>query len=139
MGRQGHGHYCWVCARHRANERFSGRSHARHVCKDCSTLGKAELACRQHIRNIDSMVDHGSGKVFPRQRASFERIYRPHANERGRRRAEQILRGMVAGREEDDACGVRWLEDVDPDAIDHLADEIPLSDQPPPWLVLPET
>ena len=30
------GHYCWVCGRHRANERFSGKGHARHICRDCS-------------------------------------------------------------------------------------------------------
>lgn len=29
------GHYCRVCGRRRANEKFSGRGHARHSCKDC--------------------------------------------------------------------------------------------------------
>jgi uncharacterized protein len=30
------GHYCWRCERYRANEKFSGKGHARHLCKDCS-------------------------------------------------------------------------------------------------------
>ena len=46
------GHYCWVCGRIRANERFSGRGHRDHVCKDCAVLrrrmrrakAKAEVA-----------------------------------------------------------------------------------------------
>ena len=29
------GHYCRVCGRNRANEKFSGKGHARHICKDC--------------------------------------------------------------------------------------------------------
>jgi len=29
------GHYCYVCGRDRPNEKFSGRGHKRHICKDC--------------------------------------------------------------------------------------------------------
>ena len=30
------GHYCRICGRTRANEKFSGKGHKNHVCKDCS-------------------------------------------------------------------------------------------------------
>ena len=40
----------------RANEKFSGRGHAQHVCKDCARLGKEELAYRQAIRNMERLV-----------------------------------------------------------------------------------
>ncbi len=30
------GHYCHICGRTRANEKFSGKGHKNHVCKDCS-------------------------------------------------------------------------------------------------------
>ncbi|OLN27401.1 hypothetical protein DSOL_4583 [Desulfosporosinus metallidurans] len=30
------GHYCRICGRTRANERFSGKGHASHICKDCA-------------------------------------------------------------------------------------------------------
>ncbi len=30
------GHYCWRCRSYRANEKFSGKGHAKHICKDCS-------------------------------------------------------------------------------------------------------
>ncbi|MBI5015410.1 MAG: hypothetical protein HZB55_07950 [Deltaproteobacteria bacterium] len=35
------GHNCHVCGRHRPNEKFSGRGHARHVCQDCARRPKA--------------------------------------------------------------------------------------------------
>jgi ribosome-binding protein aMBF1 (putative translation factor) len=42
------GHYCHVCGRYRANEKFSGKGHARHICKDCAREQKA--AARQRRR-----------------------------------------------------------------------------------------
>lgn len=38
------GHYCRICGRRRANEKFSGRGHARHICKDC------ERELKRHAR-----------------------------------------------------------------------------------------
>jgi hypothetical protein len=32
------GHYCRICGRIRANEKFSGRGHRAHICKDCQRL-----------------------------------------------------------------------------------------------------
>ena len=37
------GHFCWACHRHRANEKFSGKGHARHICKDCAREQRAEV------------------------------------------------------------------------------------------------
>jgi hypothetical protein len=34
-----HGHYCRICRQYRANEKFSGRGHAAHICKDCAKCG----------------------------------------------------------------------------------------------------
>lgn len=36
------GHFCRVCGRVRANERFSGKGHARHICRDCELRIRAE-------------------------------------------------------------------------------------------------
>lgn len=38
------GHYCKVCGQHKASERFSGKGHAAHICKECSHLTPAEQA-----------------------------------------------------------------------------------------------
>ena len=27
------GHYCKICGEHKANEKFSGKGHAAHICK----------------------------------------------------------------------------------------------------------
>ncbi|MDD2481199.1 MAG: hypothetical protein PHF82_03590 [Lutispora sp.] len=36
------GHYCRICGRTRANEKFSGKGHKNHICKDCSRKPKQE-------------------------------------------------------------------------------------------------
>lgn len=36
MDHRGVGHYCKICGRTRPNEKFSGKGHRNHVCKDCS-------------------------------------------------------------------------------------------------------
>ncbi len=82
------GHFCWCCGQVRANERFSGRGHARHLCKECSKLGTEELAYRQAIRDIDRLLDW-DGVVRRKHRKSFERFLL-HPDERVRRYAEDI-------------------------------------------------
>jgi hypothetical protein len=37
-GNKPHGHYCKVCGEHKANEKFSGKGHAAHICKKCAAL-----------------------------------------------------------------------------------------------------
>lgn len=32
------GHYCRICGEYKANEKFSGKGHARHICKECQPL-----------------------------------------------------------------------------------------------------
>jgi Formamidopyrimidine-DNA glycosylase len=34
------GHYCKVCGERKANEKFSGKGHATHICKKCQSLSK---------------------------------------------------------------------------------------------------
>jgi len=41
------GHYCWVCGEYKSNESFSGRGHARHICRACSKLSVEE---RQELK-----------------------------------------------------------------------------------------
>jgi len=37
-----HGHYCYACGRRRADEKFSRKGHATHLCKDCASEKRAE-------------------------------------------------------------------------------------------------
>lgn len=86
------GHFCCACERYRANERFSGHGHARHVCRECSKLGSEELELRQALRNLERCVE-GDGFVPRRRRKTFEQFLH-HSNPRVRSRAEEMLAAM---------------------------------------------
>lgn len=58
--KKGQGHYCRICGRHRANEKFSGKGHAQHICKDCAREQKAHR--RQRRRDINSAAEAGLPK-----------------------------------------------------------------------------
>jgi len=72
MTKRRRGHFCWSCGRSRSNESFSDRGHARHVCRECSRLGKEELEYRQAIRNVDRSLRSHYG-ISRRDRAVLER------------------------------------------------------------------
>jgi len=42
MEKKKHGHYCFGCDRYRANEKFSGIGHRKHICKECTSKGKGK-------------------------------------------------------------------------------------------------
>ena len=52
--KRGHpqGHYCKVCGEYKANEKFSGKGHAAHICKACSQLSAAEQAEAMTINRL---------------------------------------------------------------------------------------
>ena len=37
------GHYCWVCKTIRPNEKFTGKGHAKHICKECWQKKRKEM------------------------------------------------------------------------------------------------
>lgn len=37
------GHYCRICGEYKANEKFSGKGHAIHVCRDCMKDSRASM------------------------------------------------------------------------------------------------
>lgn len=41
------GHYCKICSQVRPNEKFSGRGHKNHICKDCARLPKEQRAATE--------------------------------------------------------------------------------------------
>jgi len=72
------GHFCWRCRRHRANEKFSGKGHQQHICKDCNKELKQEK--RERKRANKKAVEAGLRpikKSYPkttRQAASYLQI-----------------------------------------------------------------
>ena len=47
-----HGHYCKVCGEYKANEKFSGKGHAAHVCKSCASLPPEKQAEQMTINRL---------------------------------------------------------------------------------------
>ena len=82
------GHYCWVCGRTRANEKFSGKGHARHICKDCQRLPREELDAVQALRDIDGLLDQRN--ISDRNISRLESLLRS-PREEIRQKAELLL------------------------------------------------
>ena len=55
-----HGHYCKICGEYKANEKFSGKGHAAHICKACSMLSAAEKA---EAMTINRLMDFPVGRL----------------------------------------------------------------------------
>jgi hypothetical protein len=89
MSRKKSGHFCWCCGRSRPNERFSGRNHARHLCRDCARLPAEELQYRQAERDIERLL-HDGVRIPRRKRPQFDRFL-AHPNARVRELARRIL------------------------------------------------
>ena len=50
------GHCCWVCGQHKANEKFSGRGNATHMCRQCHALPVAERNKMVAVRRAENMA-----------------------------------------------------------------------------------
>lgn len=109
--KRGRGHYCWSCNRVRANERFSGRGHSRHLCKECARLGQGELAYRQAVRNLESLLTDGA-RIGKRKRAQF-RKFLEHENARVRAYALEIEAADAIDRAE-----YRAMHDLDEELLE---------------------
>jgi len=61
------GHYCKICGERKANEKFSGKRHAKHICKECDALPQEKKNEMQFINRILGLA----GK-YPRSKADWE-------------------------------------------------------------------
>lgn len=71
-----HGHYCKICGEHKANEKFSGKGHANHICKACSNLpaaAKAESQTMNRLMNLPMRRLTDSEKKWLENRAHDSR------------------------------------------------------------------
>ena len=56
--RKPHGHYCTVCGEYKANEKFSGKGHAAHICKACAKLSPAERSEQMTLNRLFDLPWH---------------------------------------------------------------------------------
>ncbi len=54
------GHYCRICARQRPNEKFTGRGHRKHICKDCQRLPREELSRIECLNELVRFLDQSN-------------------------------------------------------------------------------
>lgn len=50
-----YGHYCKICGEHKANEKFSGKGHAAHICKKCAALPPEERSKQITLTKLENL------------------------------------------------------------------------------------
>ena len=100
------GHYCKICGEYKANERFTGKGHATHICKSCQSLPPETKTDQIRCRQIERLMDK-----YPLTRNDWdflEKCAKKFAGKESGEIAQDILeirRGvytqMVKGEEED--------------------------------------
>ena len=53
-----HGHYCKICGEYKANEKFSGKGHAAHICKACQSLPVEERNKEEILTRMMNLPFH---------------------------------------------------------------------------------
>ena len=61
------GHYCKICGERKSNESFTGKGHAKHICKVCAALPQERKNELQYINRIDRIA-----MKYPRSREDWE-------------------------------------------------------------------
>lgn len=71
------GHYCKICGERKANEKFSGKGHAAHICKACMKLPvekRNEMQTINRLENLPFYLSKG-------QRSWLEKKRKDHREE----------------------------------------------------------
>lgn len=71
-------HYCKVCGEYKANEKFSGKGHAAHICKACSRLSAAE---QTEAITINRLMDFPVGQLSASEKGWLENHLHDHRPE----------------------------------------------------------
>ena len=72
-----HGHYCRICGNYLPNEKFTGKGHARHICKSCQSLPQEVQADMRRCNE----VEHAAFK-YPMSRQDWELLEKYAKNTR---------------------------------------------------------
>lgn len=76
-GKRPSGHYCKICRDRKPNERFSGKGHAKHICKECDALPQER---KNELRYI-TLIDKVAWK-YPRSRQDWELLEKMAKNKK---------------------------------------------------------
>ena len=50
------GHYCRICGDYKANEKFSGKGHTRHICKSCMSAMRSGIIQTKILSQLDFLL-----------------------------------------------------------------------------------
>ena len=79
--RRKQGHYCWICGEYKANEKFSGKGHAQHICKSCmSNMKKGDEIKDDSGLFTEDSVDEWDGTLVE---DLYESAYDPYNQDIG--------------------------------------------------------
>lgn len=98
------GHYCKVCGCRKSNESFTGKGHARHICKECQSLPKDEQADMMRCNEVERAAFR-----FPMRRQDWElleKYAKKYKDRESGQFAQEMLdmkRGNYAPEEEEEA------------------------------------
>ena len=98
-------HYCKICGEYKANEKFSGKGHAAHICKECAKLPQEKRNEMQTVNRLINLPLHLSRD----QRSWLEKMRKDKRDE-VRNTAEWAWSARFAPRGEPD-------DDVDLDEL----------------------
>jgi hypothetical protein len=138
-------HYCRICDRYRRNEKFSGRGHRDHICKDCQRLPREErdrIDCLDELDNflnqshispkniarLEVLTQHGSGEVRKLAKLLLE-VARltPHKRRRCKILAQKdpILLSKVKPLRDEYGYDCENVPDDIPDSLDFVDSDLP--------------
>ena len=94
------GHYCKICGEHKANEKFSGKGHAAHICKSCAAMPLEE-------RNQAMTLTRILNPRYPSDSRSLSTALQPARSQRSH---AEIMRLLLQPSTDwrGSSCGVRW-------------------------------
>ena len=72
MKNKNRGHYCRICGELKANEKFSGKGHARHICKACSKLSVVQ---RNEMQKMNRITEIGMNFFIPNNKLGLLKKY----------------------------------------------------------------
>lgn len=115
------GHYCKICGARKANEKFSGKGHAKHICKECDALPqekKNEMLYENRILAI-------AGK-YPRSKADWE-LLRKYARSTKYPEAAELAKDILGwNTSKGDSVDLFDIEDEDIFSGDADIDSLPV-------------
>lgn len=106
------GHYCKICGCRKSNESFTGKGHARHICKECQSLPKDEQADMMRCNEVERAAFR-----FPMRRQDWE-LLEKYAKKYKDRESGQFAQEML------DMKRGNYAPEADDEEADELSGKI---------------